>query len=180
MNKIKNIFLFTVMIGAASALAEKIKMTSQELLSRIHSANQEEIKAGEMALKKASSMRVKEYAQKLISDHKKADQLVQDLAKKENIKLTASPMPKSSHETGKMVEHVATNQKLKSLAPGADFDKAYVDAMADGHRDVIHTLSSADTTDPQVKRLVAELLPKLRTHEAMADHLQTDVIKEAR
>jgi putative membrane protein len=180
-NKIKRILLTSLVVGSVSVLAEKTKMTSADLLSRIHSANQEEISAAQIAQRKASSPEVKEYAQKLEKDHTKADELVKDLAKKENISLTTTPMPKSTHETGKMIEHVALSAKLKTLGAGPDFDKAYIEGMQEGHRDVIKMLKTADTSDAQVKRLVNELLPKLEHHRDLADHLESTVItKEAR
>lgn len=167
-------------LAATSAFAEKMKMTSAEVLSRIHSANQEEINAAHLAFDKASSPLVKEYAQKLEQDHKKADAMVTDLAQKENIKLTESPMPKSTAESGKMLKHAAVDNKLKAMGSGPDFDRAYIDAMENGHKDVIQTLENADTSDLKVKKLVAELLPKLKNHEHMASKLQEQVIKEAR
>lgn len=175
----KTIFAAAI-LGASTATAEKIKMTPQELLSRIHSANQEEIDAGQLALKKAHSLKVTKYGEQLVKDHAKADLLVTDLAKKENISLTTSPMPKSSEEAGQRAKHLATMAKLKALGSGPDFDKAFIEAMKDGHHDVIETLTNADTSDPKVKHLVSQLLPKLKSHESTASRLEPSVIKEAR
>lgn len=167
-----------VAFAASSALAEKTKMTAADVLSRIHSANQEEITAAQLAFQKASSPKVKEYAQKLEEDHKKADAMVMELAQKEKIDLTAAPAPKTAGETGKMAKHAAVDTKLKAMGSGPNFDRAYIDAMEQGHKDVIQTLESADTSDAKVKALVAELLPKLKHHEHMASQLQEQVKKE--
>jgi len=176
----RNIIIWVALASATSAFAEKTKMTSAEVLSRIHSANQEEINAAHLAFDKASNPKVKEYAQRLEQDHKKADAMVTDLAQKENIQLTTSPTPKSTSESGQMLKHAATDSKLKMMGSGPNFDRAYIDAMENGHKDVIQTLESVDTSDPKVKKLVAELLPKLKNHEHMASKLQDQVIKEAR
>lgn len=176
----KKSLLVALVFGASSTFAAKVTMTPAELLSRVHSVNQEEIHAGELALKKAHSPEVRTYAQRLIKDHKKADSEVIALAKLENVKLTSMPMPKSMHETGKLVEHIGMTAKLKTLGPGRDFDKAFLEGMYQGHSDVIAELENVDTSDPQMKRLIAKLLPELHHHQQIAKSLRTEVIKEAR
>ena len=176
----KKSVLLALVFGMSSAFATQVKMSPQELLSRVHSVNQEEISAGELALKKAKSSEVKAYARQLIRDHKKADEQVMALAKSEKVKLSSMPMPKSINETGKMVEHIGMTAKLKALGPGPDFDKMFLDGMDQGHADVIAELQSVDTSDPQMKRLITKLLPQLHHHQEIARSLKTDVIKEAR
>ena len=62
-------------------------MNDQMLLSRLHAANQKEIKMGQLAQRNAGSTRAKQLAQRLVRDHQQADQRVTQLAQRLNITL---------------------------------------------------------------------------------------------
>lgn len=179
MRKMQKLGIVMLALFTSSAFAnKKVAMTPGDLLSRIHSANQEEISAGELAKQKATSSQVKQYAAQLVKDHTKAEKLVTDLAKEKKVTLTTTPMPKTAKEGGKMVKHIATTAELKTMAAGHDFDRAYLEAMEDGHGDVITTLETADTSDRDVQKLAAKLLPELKAHKRMASRLLKTVVNK--
>lgn len=68
-----------------------------------------------------------------------------------------------------------TMTKLQS-ASGAQFDQAYIMAMVKGHQKAIHTLEKVQSENkvknPQVMNLVNKLLPILKQHLMLAQHLQ--------
>ena len=86
--------------------------------------NVAEIEAGKMAAKKAQNPRVKEFANMMVKDHTEA------LAKLRPLPGGASPgvKPDGTHQ-----------QAAKRLAKlsGTEFDREYMDAMVNGHREAL-------------------------------------------
>ena len=96
-----------------------------ELLSKMHMANQMEIKAGQLAESKGTTPAIRNFGQLLVRDHSYADKRITDLAKQQGIQLMQMPMPKSPDEKQKMDMQ---KQMMASLeqAQGADFDRQFV------------------------------------------------------
>ena len=99
----------------------------------------------------------------MVKDHSAADKKLQAIAAKENLQL-----PKSLDS-----EHEALKSKLQSMK-GADFDRAYVQAMAKGHDKAVALFESA-SQQPQMpedlKQFAASTLPTLEQHKDMAHSL---------
>jgi putative membrane protein len=57
---------------------------------------------------------------------------------------------------------------------GKDFDKAYIDAMVDGHQSTVNDFEKAsnNTKDPDIKAWVDKTLPTLRMHLDSAKAIQ--------
>jgi putative membrane protein len=138
----------------------------QDILSKIHTTNQNEIRMAKLAMQKASSKDVKNFAQKMIKDHTKADQKVMKLAKQEH--LTLGRYPLTAGEQGQI-------DNLMS-ASGADFDRLYMEANRAGHEHAVSMLKEAEnqTMDPKVKALVAQLLPTVSHHNELAKEIHPD------
>jgi putative membrane protein len=138
----------------------------QDILSKIHTTNQNEITLAKMAMQKAKSPEVKKFAQQMIKDHTMADQKVMKLAKQEN--LTASKYPLTAMQQGQM-------DKLTS-ASGDEFDRLYMEANRVGHDNAVTMLKDAEkqTSDPKVKNLVTQLLPTVEHHDHLAKQIQQD------
>lgn len=139
---------------------------TQDVLSEIHQANQEEIQMGKMAQEKGNSPSVKTFGEKLVKDHTAADEKVQSLAQKENITLKAESDLKKT-----MNDHT-----MKSLAEknGSEFDQAFAKEMVGDHDKTIAKLEKAQkelATTP-TGSLIAELLPTLRQHLDQAKQLE--------
>jgi putative membrane protein len=167
---------FAAMAAVADKPTDKTKVPTEELLMRLHDANQDEIALGKLANEKAEADGVKSFGARLIQDHTSADKEVLAVAKEKSIDLNTT-LPHSLGETGQVAGSAATSARLKMLS-GKKFDQAFVRAMKTDHDKVIDLLSRADRTDPQVKTLADQLLPKLREHRRMAKRLQSTVMKE--
>lgn len=142
-----------------------------EILSKLHHINQMEIQLGQLAQQKASSSKVKNYGERLVRDHERADREVTSLAQRLNIQL-AVPQPRTSDEAQKMHMHEQMADKLKGMS-GRAFDSTFLQTMVQGHQDAIAMLSDAEgQLSSPVKDLVTNLLPTLRQHEIMAADLQ--------
>ena len=67
--------------------------------------------------------------------------------------------------------------RIKAKLSGAEFDRAYMDAMVMGHQTVAkNMMTEANSgTDPQLKAFAAKTLPTVQMHLKMAQDIQNDV-----
>jgi putative membrane protein len=121
-----------------------------------------EVELGKLAAQKAASEQVKQFGQKMVDDHTKANDQLKEVASKENISIPDSLDSK----------HQSRIEKLSKLS-GPDFDKAYVkDQVKDHEKDVSEFKSEADNgSDPNIKQFAASTLPTLQQHLSMAKDL---------
>ena len=122
-----------------------------------------EIAAGQMAADKGSSQGVKDFGRTLVTDHTAHKAKLATLAGTMNVPTTDDTTPDAK----------AMAAKLEGLS-GADFDKAFVDGMVDGHKKAIAMYESESTSSDAapVVSLAKETLPTLRMHLKTAEGLQ--------
>jgi putative membrane protein len=92
-------------------------------------ANMAEIQLGKVATEKSANTEVKKFGQMMIDDHTKLNAALKVVASKYNV-----PVPSDLDD-----KHRALYDKL-SKRQGNDFDREYMDAMVDGHEDVLKEL----------------------------------------
>lgn len=138
-------------------------VTPESFASQAAIIGKAEIELGQMALKNTQDEKVRSYAERMVKDHSAADKKLQAIAAKENLQLPTS-LDK---------EHQALKTKLQGLK-GEDFDRAYVQAMANGHDKAVALFESA-SQQPQMpedlKQFAASTLPTLEQHKDMAHSL---------
>jgi len=122
-----------------------------------------EVQLGQLALTKASSPKVKEFAQSMVDDHTKANEELKTLAQTKNITLPSTISEEKQKDYDKLAE--------KS---GADFDKAYSEFMVKDHKDDVDQFKKAaeKCEDAEIKSWAAEKLPVLESHLSMAETLE--------
>lgn len=113
-----------------------------------------EVELGKLAQEKASSRRVKNFAEMMVRDHSAANEDLRSIAQKKNVTLPA--------DLGKYKEHKDDLSKKS----GAEFDKAYMKMMVDDHQEDIDEFERAanNVDDPDVKTFASNKLPTLRMH----------------
>lgn len=121
-----------------------------------------EVQLGQMAKDKGSSQAVKDFGQKMVDDHGKANDELKQIAASKNMTLPTSPNAKDQ----------ATITKLSSLS-GAAFDRAYVKDMVMDHKKDIAAFQKESTTgkDSDIKAFAAKTLPTLQEHQKMIDDI---------
>jgi len=114
-----------------------------------------EIELGKLAETKSTNADVKALAKMMIDAHTKASADTKALAAKKGITLPAALTDKGEDARKDL------NDKT-----GKDFDKAYTDAMVDGHEKTIKEIEKASekAKDPDVRMWAAKMLPELRKH----------------
>lgn len=126
-----------------------------------------EVQLGTLALTKATSPQVKQFAQMMVDDHTKANNELKALASQKGISL-----PDVMGEQCQK-KYYDLDQKTK----GAEFDKEYIDQMVKDHKDDIDKFEDeADKgNDTDVKSWAAGKLSALRHHLEEAERLQEEL-----
>jgi putative membrane protein len=121
-----------------------------------------EVELGKLAQSKATNPQVKEFAQKMVTDHTKANNELMDVAKLKNITLPSVP--------GADEQKVLADLTKKS---GKDFDKAYVSAMVDDHKKDVKEFDGATKSvkDTDIKAFAVKTLPTLKMHLDMINKI---------
>lgn len=121
-----------------------------------------EVELGKLATQKASSDAVKQFGQKMVDDHSKANDALKQVASQEGVTVPDSLDAKQQ----------ARVDKLSKLS-GADFDKAYVkDQLKDHRKDVSEFKREADNgSNANIKNFAAKTLPVLEEHLSIVKNL---------
>jgi putative membrane protein len=114
-----------------------------------------EVELGNLAQTKATNPQVKDFGAMMVKDHSKANAEMKGLAGSKKIVLPTS----LSNEDQKLKTTLASKS-------GADFDKAYVDAMVDDHKKDIKAFEEArhKVKYPEMQAFIDKTLPVLRMH----------------
>lgn len=154
--------------GAAGAAA---KAPDQKFVKEAAQGGLLEVELGKVASQKASSESVKQFGQKMVDDHTKANDQLKQAASKDNV-----PVPDTLD-----AKHQARIDKLSKLS-GDAFDKAYVkDQLKDHETDVKQFQAEAQNgTDPDVKAFASSTLPILQQHLEMVKNLSKSTKDEGK
>jgi putative membrane protein len=121
-----------------------------------------EVQLGQLAAQKASDPQVKQFAEKMVTDHSKAGDKLKQIAQAKGVVLP-SDIP-----TAEKREH----DKLSKLS-GEKFDREYMKHMVDDHnkdaKEFRHAAKSA--RDADLKQFAQETLPTVEEHLSMAKNM---------
>ena len=125
-----------------------------------------EVELGKLATQKASADNVKQFGQRMVDDHSKANDELKGIVENKGITLPDTPQGVQKTEL----------DSLKSKK-GAAFDKAYAAANVKGHQDAVRlfTTASKSAKDPEIKAFAEKTLPTLKHHLEMAESIQKSV-----
>src|SRR5690242_9473059 len=89
-------------------------MSDQHFMKKAAQGGMAEVELGQLAVQKASSDQVKQFGQRMVDDHTKANDQLKQLAAQEHVQLPTQPAAKDK----------ATKARLEKLS-GKEFDQAY-------------------------------------------------------
>jgi len=145
--------------GSSGGTVSSLDPADKDFMMKAAQGGIAEVAAGQMASTKGTSPDVKNFGNRMVSDHGKANDELKQLAQNKGMALPA--------DTDQ--EHKDAADKL-SKANGKDFDKAYINAMVDDHAKVASMFEkeSKDGKDPDLKAWAAKTLPTIQDHLKMA------------
>jgi putative membrane protein len=122
-----------------------------------------EVQLGRLATEKASSADVKQFGQRMVDDHGKANEQLSTIAQQKNVQIP-------TELTGKAK---ADYDRLSKLS-GEPFDRAYMQLMVQDHRKDVAEFRKQSTSakDSDLKSFASQTLPTLEEHLKMAQQTQ--------
>ncbi|MCW3120018.1 MAG: hypothetical protein JWM28_4100, partial [Chitinophagaceae bacterium] len=149
--------------------ATAVSKTGADFLVKAMEGGMMEVKLGNIAKLKSKNKRVQDFGNMMIVDHSAAGEKIKDLASAGTVTLPGM----TGDEKSKMIRDL--NEKKAS-----DFDKAYIDAMVDDHKEDIKEFESASdkVEDADIRGFIMATLPVLRKHLDSCTAIQESLEKK--
>ena len=157
--------------GSAAAPAAG-GLTDPQIAAIVVAANQVDVDAGNLAVKKTKNADVKKFAEQMVTDHTAVNKAAGDLVAK--LKVTPEETDASKGLVSGGAENLAKLEKLD----GAAFDKAYVDNEVAYHKAVIEVLDTKlipSASNAELKSTLVSVKPTIEEHLKHAEMLQSQL-----
>jgi putative membrane protein len=149
-------------MGSSSSAAGFGTSADKDFAKKAVEGGNAEVALGKLAQQKSNSADVKQFGQRMVTDHTKMNEEMTGIA--QNLGVTP---PSGTATADKAIE-----ARLKSKS-GDDFDKAYIEDMVKDHcKDLAEfKKEAASATDPQMKKAAAHGTTVISEHLRMAEDL---------
>jgi len=146
-----------------STTTAQLSSADQSFVKEAALGGLEEVQLGRLASEKASNADVKQFGQRMVDDHGKANEQLSTIAQQKNVTI-------ATELTGKAK---ADYDRLSKLS-GEQFDRAYMQLMVQDHRKDVSEFRKQSTSakDTDVKSFASQTLPTLEDHLKMAEQTQ--------
>lgn len=137
-----------------------------EFMTKAASGGMLEVELGKQVAARAATPEAKEFAQKMVTDHTKANAELMALATKKNITL-----PNTLGDDHAKVLKDVTEEK------GVKMDQEYLKEMLKDHQEDVKEFTDASikATDPEIKAFAAKNVPVLQMHLDMVTKMRPAV-----
>jgi len=140
---------------AGTAQSGKVSPADKLFMRKAARGGKAEVELGKLAQEKASSPEVKQFGQRMVTDHSQAANQLKQVAEQKGVTLPDTLSAKDK----------ATKARLEKLS-GDQFDRAYMKDMVMDHTlDVREFKNEAKTgKDPDLKNFASQTAPTLEEH----------------
>jgi len=144
--------------------ADRMDKSDSDFVTKAAQGGMAEVKLGQLAASKGSSQEVKDFGQKMVTDHGKANDQLKEIASKKGMTLPTDIDASAQ----------ATYDRLSKL-DGAAFDKAYIADMVKDHKTDVAEFKRESTRgmDSDLKSFASSTLPIIQGHLDMAQKMHT-------
>src|SRR5690606_23703846 len=143
--------------------AESFILSDADAASIMSTANNAEIQEGQLALQKSRNDAVRQFAQRMVSDHSSMNQQLAEHMRRHNGMAGANPLTDQLVANGR-----TTMQNLQQL-DGLQFDRPYIQNQVAMHQWLLNTIDNALIPGVHDDRLEKELRV---ARDVIAEHLQ--------
>jgi putative membrane protein len=147
---------------AKSAGASGLSSSDRNFLMKAAQGGMAEVELGQLASQRASDPQVKQFAERMVADHSKANDQLKQIASGKNVTLPTDVPAAEKRERDRL-----------SKLEGAKFDREYMSHMTSDHKKDTSLFRSAakSAKDSQVKQFASTTLPTLEEHLQMAQSI---------
>lgn len=151
--------------GMGDAAAPMGQMAPQDFVDKAASGGMFEVQSSELAMDRSQNQSVKDFAQKMIDDHTKANDELKSIAESKSLTVPAEI-------AGPPAQHMEAVQ----AAEGDDFDKTYMQHQMQAHQETIDLFEAEaqNGQDAELQAFAEKTLPTLKEHAEMAKSVMTD------
>ena len=149
-------------------MSESTQLTEVDrtFANKASTGGKQEVELGRLAAQQASNADVKSFANRMVQDHSKAGDELMQITNRLGVTVPSQDDP-------------SFNQKRDNLAKlkAAEFDRAYMNEMVDGHTKVASDFESYlnTGTNADLKAWTSKTLPTVREHLQMAKDVAAKV-----
>jgi putative membrane protein len=156
---------------AAPAPSATLSSSERKFIEEAARGGVAEVELGKLAAQKGSSAEVKQFGQRMVDDHSKANDKLEQLASRKGVTVPNAMDSASKREYDKL-------QKLS----GAGFDQEYIKAMVQDHQKDVKDFQKEQKSakDADLKTFVTTTLPTLEEHLKLAQSDQAAVKSQAK
>ena len=154
---------------SSSASSGQLSAMDKKFVTDAAEGGMAEVELGQLATQNAESQEVKDFGQRMVTDHSKANDQLKQIAEQKGITLP-SDLP---------AKEKATKDKLSKLK-GEQFDRAYMQHMVMDHKKDVAEFKKASTSckDSDVKSFASQTLPTLQDHLKQAQEVSKKEMSE--
>ena len=141
--------------GASAAQSGKLSPADKVFMRKAAQGGKAEIELGQLAQEKASSADVKQFGQRMVTDHTQTAEQLKQVAEQKGVELPETLSAKDR----------ATKARLEKLS-GSAFDRAYMKDMVTDHTEDVREFKTEarNGKDPDVKNFASQTAPTLEEH----------------
>lgn len=150
--------------SGTSATGMTGSMSDANLAAMVKAINEQEVKEGKVAEKKAQSQAVKKFARMMVREHGQNNREIVAISKRIGLQ------PAENSDITAMKDQGKSDVQALESSSGADFDKTYVDQMVKGHQDALQKLDQAIANNQGRNADLSSFLSK--TRQAVSRHLE--------
>lgn len=151
--------------------------TDAKIAAVASTSNLSEIVPSQLALQKAQSPQVRQYAQRMITDHQRLEQQMQQMLKAKGV------TPEHNGYSYQLEQNLQPMMRELQAASGAEFDKLYMMHQVGSHMSTLHALDTSlipNARDPQMKAMLQQQArPAVAAHYAEGRRLHEAVVHGA-
>jgi len=135
-------------------------MSDSSFVRKAAQGNYDEVQLGKLAQDKGTNPAVKDFGQRMVTDHTKANDNLKPIAEKDKITMPSNMDAKDQ----------ALYNRLSKLS-GSQFDRAYMSNMVKDHQSDIAEFQkeSSRAKNPDVRSYASSTLPTLQEHLRLAE-----------
>ncbi|WP_230414541.1 DUF4142 domain-containing protein [Collimonas silvisoli] len=159
-------------VGTTMVMAQSEAPNDAQIAGIVVAANTVDINAGKVAKSKSHNKEVKEFAQRMITDHSGVNKQAVALVTKLHVTPEDSATSKSLKDGG-----VANLKHLGTLKDTA-FDKAYIDNEVTYHQAVLDAIDKTllpSAQNAELKDLITKVRPAIDAHLQHAKEIQASM-----
>jgi putative membrane protein len=154
--------------SSTGSSASSLSPSDRQFIKKAAEGGLAEVQLGQLATEKAASPEVKQFGQRMVDDHTKANDQLKQVASQKGVNVPEKLSAKDE----------ATKARLEKLS-GEAFDRAYMKDMVTDHTQDVTEFRTASKTakDPDVKNFASQTLPTLEEHLKQAKNIAPKTAK---